>query len=141
MRESRSSAVSGHSIECFHDGACPLCAREVAWLARRDRRGRIRFIDIAAPGFDAGAWGRTQAELEGSLHVRLVEEDRFVDGVESFRRLYAAVGLGWLLAATRWPGLRGLFDWLYSVFARSRPLLPGRRAPALCDDRCAPPRR
>ena len=42
------------------------------------------------------------------------------------RRLYAAAGLGWLLAPTAWPGLRRLADWAYALFARNRLALTGR---------------
>jgi predicted DCC family thiol-disulfide oxidoreductase YuxK len=135
MSKATSARTVAHPIQCFHDGACPLCSREVAWLRRRDHDGRIEFIDISAPDFEASTWGRSQADLEGSLHVRLAD-GRFVDGVESFRQLYSAVGLGWLLAPTRWPVLRSLFDALYRGFARVRPLLPGRRREDGCSDRC-----
>jgi predicted DCC family thiol-disulfide oxidoreductase YuxK len=58
-----------------------------------------------------------------------------VEGVEVFRRAYAAVGLGWLLAPTRWPGLRRASDAAYRWFARNRLRLTGRPAP--CDaERC-----
>jgi predicted DCC family thiol-disulfide oxidoreductase YuxK len=43
-----------------------------------------------------------------------------IESVEVFRRAYAAVGLGWLMAPTRWPGLRRLADLAYRIFARNR---------------------
>ena len=36
----------------FYDGGCPLCMREIRMLKGRDRRQRIRFVDIAADGLD-----------------------------------------------------------------------------------------
>ena len=50
-----------------------------------------------------------------------------VEGVEVFRRAYAAVGYGWLLAWTRWPVLRALADAAYRLFAHYRLQLTGRR--------------
>ena len=48
------SYVGGAELfEVFYDGECPLCMREIRMLRRMDRRGRIRFTDIAAPGLDA----------------------------------------------------------------------------------------
>ena len=41
----------GCDIEAFYEGGCPVCLREVRVLRRLDRRGRIRFTDIDAPGF------------------------------------------------------------------------------------------
>jgi predicted DCC family thiol-disulfide oxidoreductase YuxK len=36
-----------------------------------------------------------------------------------FRRLYAAVGFGPLVAVSRWPGISRLLDRAYAVFARN----------------------
>jgi predicted DCC family thiol-disulfide oxidoreductase YuxK len=122
------------SVEVFFDGECPLCRREIAALRRLDRgRGRIRCEDIAAPGFDAAALGRTRAELMARIHARL-PDGTWVEGVEVFRRLYAAVGLGRLVALSRLPGLSHALDAAYRLFARHRLRLTGR-----CDDACARP--
>jgi predicted DCC family thiol-disulfide oxidoreductase YuxK len=40
--------------------------------------------------------------------------------MEVFREAYRAIGLGWLLAPTGWPGLRWLADCGYEWFARNR---------------------
>lgn len=116
-------------IRVLYDGDCPLCLREVRFLERRDRgRRRIDFEDIAAPGFDAGRYGLDQERVMGRIHG-VLPDGRIVDGVEVFRRAYAAVGLGWLLAPTRWPGLRRLADAAYRVFARNRLRWTGRACP------------
>ncbi|MCO5169835.1 MAG: DUF393 domain-containing protein [Planctomycetes bacterium] len=118
-------------IEVFHDGACPLCRREVDLLRRLDRgRGRIRFTDIAAPGFDPAAHGRTLDAFMARLQGRL-PDGTWVEGVEVFRRLYAAVGFGPLVGLTRLPGLSHLLDAGYRVFARNRLRWTGR-----CEDAC-----
>ena len=56
-----------------------------------------------------------------------------IEGMEVFRRAYGAVGLGWLLAPTAWPGLRALADAGYRWFARNRLRLTGRGN--ACDQR------
>jgi predicted DCC family thiol-disulfide oxidoreductase YuxK len=123
-------------ITLLFDGECPLCAREVAWLRRLDRgRGRIAFYDIAAPGFAAERYGRTPAQLMARMHG-VLHDGSLVEGVEVFRRAYAAVGLGWLLGWTRWPGLRRAADAGYRWFARNRLRLTGRRGPACGSGRC-----
>jgi predicted DCC family thiol-disulfide oxidoreductase YuxK len=122
-------------VKVLYDGECPLCSREIRFLEKRDRgRGRIAFEDIAAPGFDPARYGldaeRVMARIHGVLPGGTV-----VEGVEVFRRAYAAVGLGWLVAPTRWPLLRGLADRAYRVFARNRLRWTGRAA--ACDEgRC-----
>jgi predicted DCC family thiol-disulfide oxidoreductase YuxK len=114
------------AFEVFFDGDCPLCAREIDTLQRWDRKGSVRFTDIAARGFDAGAVGRTQGELTGSIHGRFLSDGSWVDGVEVFRQLYSAVGLGPLVTLTRLPGVSGALDAAYAVFARNRLRITGR---------------
>jgi predicted DCC family thiol-disulfide oxidoreductase YuxK len=125
--------MDAFDIEVFYDGACPMCAREIAMLRRLDRQGRIRFVDIAAPGFDATTVGVSQAALMARIHGRL-PDGTLVDGVEVFRRLYSAVGFGPAVALTRLPGVSQALDVGYDWFAKRRLRLGGR-----CDaGTCAP---
>jgi predicted DCC family thiol-disulfide oxidoreductase YuxK len=113
-------------IRLLYDGDCPLCSREVGFLRARDRgRGRIRFEDIADPCFDPAGYGLDAQQVMARIHG-VLPDGRVVEGVEVFRRAYAAVGLGWLLAPTRWPGIRRLADLAYRVFARNRLRWTGR---------------
>lgn len=112
-------------IEAYYDGACPVCSREVDLLRRLDRRGRLRFTDIAAEGFDAAAVGVPLADLMDRIHARL-PDGTLVQGVEVFRHLYQAVGYRWLVALTRLPGVSQLLDLAYRAFARNRLRLTGR---------------
>lgn len=119
------------ALELFYDGACPLCAREARALQRLDRRGRLTLTDIAAPGFDAAATGVPMEALMARIHGRL-PDGSLVEGVEVFRRAYAAVGFGPLAAFTRLPGVSGLLDLAYAWFARNRLRLTGRCADGAC---------
>ena len=115
----------------LYDGDCPLCSREIAMLRKLDRgRGRLRFEDIA--GLEPGSrlHGRDLEALLARIHG-VLPDGSVVDGLEVFRRAYAAVGLGWLLAPTRWPLLRPMADAGYRWFARNRMRLSGR------PDRCS----
>lgn len=118
-------------VEAFYDGACPLCTREIRMLERRDRRGRIRFTDIAARDFDPAAYGKDMATFMARIQGRL-PDGTWIEGVEVFRRLYAAIGLGWLVALTRLPGVSHATELAYRLFARNRLRLTGR-----CDTACA----
>jgi predicted DCC family thiol-disulfide oxidoreductase YuxK len=124
----------------LYDSLCPICRREVDWLKRRDRNGRLATIDIAAPGFDPAPLGLTSERVVARLHG--IEADgRVVEGMAAMRGAWRAVGLGWLIAPTGWPLVRYLFDGMYLVFARYRvPLgrLFGRRAASCDTDRCTP---
>ena len=52
----------------LYDGECPFCRREVRWLQRRNRRGRLAFQDVASPDFDPARYGKTREELLGVIH-------------------------------------------------------------------------
>jgi predicted DCC family thiol-disulfide oxidoreductase YuxK len=113
-------------IRVLYDGDCPLCSREIRFLKGRDRgRGRIDFEDIAVSSFDPGVYGLDARQVMARIHG-VLPDGTVVEGVEVFRRAYAAVGLGWLVAPTRWPGLRRLADLAYRNFARNRLRWTGR---------------
>jgi predicted DCC family thiol-disulfide oxidoreductase YuxK len=112
-------------IELFFDGECPLCVREVAFLRRLDRNAHVRFTDISAPSFDPSALGLDMSTLMARIHGRLAD-GRMLEGVEVFRRVYEAVGLGVLARLSRLPILAQLTEATYRWFARNRLHLTGR---------------
>lgn len=113
-------------IRVLYDGGCPLCSREIRFLEKRDRgRGRIQFEDIAEPSSDPGTYGLDAHEVVARIHG-VLPDGTVVEGVEVFRQAYAAVGLGWLMAPTQWPGLRRVADLAYRIFARNRLRWTGR---------------
>ena len=118
---------SSHArFEVYFDGDCPLCVKEIAFIRWMDRRGRIRFTDIAAPDFDATATGHSWEELMAKIRGRHLPGGEPVEGVEVFRQLYGNVGFGPLVWLTRLPGIRALLDFGYRKFAQNRLRLTGR---------------
>ena len=104
----------------WHDGACPLCQREIALMRRLDRRGAIRFIDASADApVDCPI---DRAALLKRFHAR--ENGTMLDGAAAFAAMWRAIPLlrplG--LAARHRVVLAGL-DRLYGGFLRVRPLL------------------
>jgi predicted DCC family thiol-disulfide oxidoreductase YuxK len=108
-------------VEVWFDGDCPLCRREIALMRRLDRRGAIRFQDVAT---GEGACPIDQAELLARFHAR--EDGRLVSGAEAFAAMWRAVPmlrpLG-LLARNR--RVLGVMEWLYLAFLKVRPRLQG----------------
>lgn len=119
------------TVEVFFDGDCPLCLREINLLRFLDRRQRIRFTDIAAVGFNPADFGRDMASFMDEIQGR-APDGSFITGMEVIRRLYEAVGLGFLTGWTRWPGASQLSDAAYRLFARNRLRLTGRCTPEGC---------
>jgi predicted DCC family thiol-disulfide oxidoreductase YuxK len=120
------------------DGECPLCTKEARMMAWMDAgRGRLRIVDIAAPGFDPSVYGATMDQVMGHIHG-VTPEGRVVVGMEVFRRSYSAVGWPFLLGWTRLPGVSWLADRAYHFFARKRLRFTGRSG--ACDTgRCKLP--
>ena len=123
--------VGSYHFEVFFDGDCPLCRREIDFLKRLDRKERVRFTDIAAEEFDPRRYGKVMSELMAEIHGRL-PDGAWVTGVEVFRRLWAAIGYGWLVGPTRLPGVRHALDGAYRVFAKNRLRLTGRCNEGAC---------
>jgi predicted DCC family thiol-disulfide oxidoreductase YuxK len=122
-------------FKLLYDGECPFCRREVAWLKRHDHEGNLALEDIADPGFDPAQYGLTRDEVMGVLHG-ILPDGRVVKRVEAIRQAYQAVGLGWVVAPTRWPIIRMVLDGLYGIFARNRIRL-GRLLGKRCkSDKC-----
>lgn len=114
-------------IKLLYDGECPLCLREVNFLQRRDQgRGLVAFVDIASPDYDPVQHGGVDyATAMGRIHAVLAD-GTVIQNVEVFRQVYNVLGMGWVYAATRWPIVGPLVDWLYAVWADRRLALTGR---------------
>lgn len=123
--------MNAYDFEVFFDGACPLCTKEIDFVRRLDKKGRLLFTDIASSEFDAASVGKTHDELMARIHGRM-PDGTFVEGVEVFRRMYAAAGLGPLVALTRLPGVTQLLDVGYHWFAENRLRLTGRCEGGAC---------
>ena len=127
-------------LKVLYDGHCPVCATEMNWLKKRaaKRNASVAFEDYTARDFGAAAYGITIPELHARM-TAVLPDGTLVTGVEVFRRLYAELGLGWLLAWSRLPGLSAVAELGYGAFARLRPFLTGTKFCA--DGSCAVPNR
>ncbi|HEY9825346.1 MAG TPA: DUF393 domain-containing protein [Stenomitos sp.] len=116
-------------IKLLYDGECPLCLREVKTLAQRDAgRGIVAFVDIADLNYEPEQNGGVSYEdAMGRIHA-VLPDGSVIQGVEVFRRVYAALGLGWVYAPTGWPIVNRIVDFLYMLWAEWRFALTGRPA-------------
>ena len=106
-------------LKLLYDGQCSICRRATERLKLRDRENRIAAEDISAPGFDPGRYGLTAEQVRTVMYV-VLPDGRVLAAMDAVRAAYTAVGRGWLLAPTAWPGVRWLADALYRTFARHR---------------------
>lgn len=85
-------------LTLLFDGGCPLCVREVRFLQRRDRQGRLAFVDIDAADYDAGAHADISYRVAmGRIHA-IAGSGEVLRDVAVFREAYRLIGLSWLYA-------------------------------------------
>lgn len=122
-----SASPPSWQIKLLYDGKCPLCLREVNFLKRRDAgRGLVAFVDIADDDYTPEAHAGVDFETAmGRIHA-VLPDGTVIKNVEVFRQVYEVLGMGWVYAATRWPIIGPIVDWLYGVWADWRLALTGR---------------
>lgn len=104
----------------WHDGSCPLCAREVALIRQPDRAGRVRLVDAADASTECPLDRR---EMLARFHAQ-EEGGPVVSGAAAFAAMWRAVPLlrplGLLARNKR---VLMLMERLYLRFLRVRPRL------------------
>ena len=118
--------MAPYPLTVFFDGACPICAREIALMKRLDRRRQqLEFCDFSRPNYDAASIGFASSELSRVIHARWADGS-VITGVEVFRAMWEAVGLGFLARLSRLSLVEPLVLKAYAWFARNRLRLTGR---------------
>jgi predicted DCC family thiol-disulfide oxidoreductase YuxK len=124
----QSSAIAPDwQIKLLYDGACPLCLREVSFLRQRDAgRGRVVFVDIAAPDYSPETNGGIDFETAMAGIHALLPDGTPIKNLEVFRRVYELLDMGWVYGITRLPGVGAIADRVYGLWADWRLPLTGR---------------
>ncbi len=118
-------------VTLYYDGLCPLCSREIAHYRKKAAGGVLRFIDITEPQFNAAEQGLDAKRIHRLMHVKIGDELRV--GLEAFITVWEAIpSYRWLARLARIPGLHGVLNLGYHVFAAVRPWLP-RRTRLFCE--------
>ena len=117
--------MTSYPLTVFFDGACPICDREIAVMKRLDRRRQLEFCDFSAQEYDAASSGFAAADLGAVIHARWADGS-VITGVEVFRAMWEAVGLGFLARLSRLSLVEPLVLKAYAWFARNRMRLTGR---------------
>lgn len=104
----------------WHDGACPLCRREIALMRRLDRRGAIRFVDVVDAPDESCPLDR--GELLARFHA--MEDGVLLSGAAAFAAMWRAVPLLRPLGlAAQSPLVLAILERGYRAFLRIRPRL------------------
>ena len=111
-------------LTVYHDGACPLCQREIALMRRLDRRAAIDFVDVADPA-NAGLCPLDPADLLARFHAD--EGGALLSGAAAFAAMWRAIPvLRPLGLAAKLPPILWLLERAYVGFLRVRPAIQRR---------------
>jgi predicted DCC family thiol-disulfide oxidoreductase YuxK len=110
----------------WHDGGCPLCRREIAFMRRLDRRGAICFVDVTTT--QEAACPIDRAELLARFHAS--DNGTLLSGAAAFAAMWRAIPLLRPLGlVARAPVMLAGIEFFYRAFLRVRPRLQRLMAP------------
>ena len=111
------------SLTVYYDGACPLCAREVAFYRRQDGADAVSWVDVSSHCGDEVAPGLNREQALARFHI-MDGNKRLVSGASAFARLWEALPRFRIMGQLgQRPPISWLLECAYVVFLRSRPLL------------------
>lgn len=103
----------------WFDGACPLCAREIALMRRLDRAAAIDFVDVADM---QSVCPKDRRQMRARFHVQ--EQGNLLSGAAAFAAMWRAIPLLRPLGLlARQPYALRVLEWLYGKFLIVRPML------------------
>ena len=123
-------------LQVFYDGGCIVCNFEINHYIRRDKEGRIDWVDINQKGFNAENYGLHPMKVRERFHS-ITDSGEILDGVDSFLKIWKILGIFKLLIfLAEYKYTRNLLDLGYKIFTIIRPYLP-RYKSLDCGDACA----
>ncbi|MEM6402235.1 MAG: DUF393 domain-containing protein [Cyanobacteria bacterium P01_D01_bin.116] len=127
LKNSNQTRNQSWEIKLLYDGECPLCLREVNFLQKKDAlRGKVAFVDIASDDYNPEENAGIDFETAmGRIHG-ILPDGTIIKNVEVFRRVYEALGMGWVYAITKLPILGAIANFIYGIWADLRLKLTGR---------------
>lgn len=121
MRRARAQQSEGsRALTVYFDGACPVCAREVAVYRRLAGADSIDWVDASRCDQDALGSGLDRPAALARLHVRR-RDGSLVHGAAAFAELWRLLpALSWLGRVASLPPMRFVLDVAYGLFLRVR---------------------
>lgn len=128
-------------LKVFYDGSCYVCSTGMAVYMNKDHGGRLEFIDISDPDFDAGVYGITLDDFMYQMHA-IDRTGRLYRGVEGFWAIWqafpASSRYGLLGRLVTLPGIDVIARIAYRIFARVRKYLPKKQGGVCKIGKCPP---
>jgi predicted DCC family thiol-disulfide oxidoreductase YuxK len=106
----------------YYDGACPLCAREIAHYREAEGAERLAFVDVTACRAEELGPDLTREAAVARMHVRLAD-NQMVSGAAAFAALWRQLpGFAWAGRIASLPFILPILEGGYRMFLRVRRL-------------------
>lgn len=127
---------ANRDLTLFFDSQCPICSREIDYLASRDKHSRIEFVDLHSQAF-AKAYPAVDFEDANRILYGIGRGGEVIRGLDVTIEAWRLIGKGWLVAPLNWRLVRPLAEAAYRWFARHRQtiasMMGGQRNCRTCD--------
>ncbi len=111
--------VKPYPLTVYFDGECPICRREIDLMKLVNRKERLQFIDFSVSSYHSLDHELSTCDLGKVIHARW-SDGTIITGVEVFREMWEAIGLGFLARFAGRPTINKLLVRAYTWFARNR---------------------
>jgi demethoxyubiquinone hydroxylase (CLK1/Coq7/Cat5 family) len=126
VHEGGGDALPAPPLVVLYDGACPLCAREIAHYRGLPALQPLAWVDVSALPEGPVADRLTRCEALTRMHV-VAPDGSVVSGARAFMAMWARLPRWrWLARVAAVPPLPSLLEAMYRGFLRLRPALKAR---------------
>lgn len=107
----------------FFDGACPLCAREIAFYRKHEGASGIAWVDVSRTNVAELPDGLSRHDALARFHVQTANGN-LVDGAAAFAQLWSVLPRFRLMGkVARTPPVLWILERLYNLSLPMRPYL------------------
>jgi predicted DCC family thiol-disulfide oxidoreductase YuxK len=106
----------------YFDGACPLCAIEIAHYKRQEGAEKLAFLDVSQEHAQTGS-DLSREKALARFHIRR-EDGSLLSGAAAFVAIWEDLPRWrWAARVAKWPGVLALMEIFYRLFLPLRPAL------------------
>lgn len=114
-------------LKLLYDGECPICNKEICMLQKKDNQTKIKFVDISSKDFSPPDHNNIDYNTAMNQIHAIDGKGNLLIGVPAFAAVYARCQLLVLSTLMRIPFIKTILNPLYTLFAKNRLMLTGRR--------------
>jgi predicted DCC family thiol-disulfide oxidoreductase YuxK len=106
-------------ITIYYDHACGICRIEMEHYKAKDKKARLKFINVNHSNFDLMSEGLDPQNILDYVHAK-DETGKVVYGIEAFVWIWEAFGCQFMPIQVRLPLIKQLACDIYRLFAKFR---------------------